>query len=106
MERLPSLTDLDGDIRAAGAALVAAQDTRRRLRRRTRRHDPERQQKLERQIKNLARHGSVLRSHKKRSDWHDRPYTPNHRRALRRTLRQLRLERQALGKMLPVDELT
>jgi hypothetical protein len=106
MERLPTLTEIDGDLRAARSALAAAEETRRRLRRRTHRHDPERQKKLTRSRTDLARHGSVLRSHKKRADWHDRPYTPTHRRALRRTLRQLRLERQQLGKMLPVDELT
>jgi uncharacterized UPF0160 family protein len=106
MERLPASGEVERKLLAAADAVAAAQTVRRRLRRRTRRHDPERQKKIHRMIRVLVDHGGVLRSELKRSDHHDRPYTPTHRRAFKRLLAQLRYERRQLAKMLPVDELT
>lgn len=101
MEQLPTQAEVEEDLSVAALAVADAEALRRQVRRRTRRRDPERQKKIDAQVASLAGHGSVLRSHLKRSDHHDRPYTPRHRRAIKRLLRQLRYERRQLRKMLP-----
>lgn len=102
METLPTGHQVDEDLKVAKAALDAAALYRRRTRRRTSKRSPDRQENIEKQVMALARHGSILRSHLKRSDHHPgRPYTLAHRRAIKRLLRALRIERWSLKRMLP-----
>jgi hypothetical protein len=105
MTRLPSSGEIDRDLRRADATRKAAEILRRRLRRRTKKRDPERQKEIRIMRRALAVEAQGLRSHKKRACYHDRPYTVDHRRKFTRLLRELRMERQKLTKMLPDDEL-
>jgi hypothetical protein len=105
MRRLPSSGEVDKALRTAEVAVRCAQSLRRRVRRRTKKRDPERQKEIIMMRRVLAEHAQVLRSHKKRACYHDLPYTPAHRRKFTLLLRELRMERQKLTKMLPDDEL-
>ena len=103
---LPTAIEIAEDLAVAAVAVNAAVDTRRRLRRRTHIRDPERRAKIETRVSDLEGHGSVLRSHLKRSDHHSPPFTPYSavvRRRIKRLLREMRYERRQLKKMLPAD---
>lgn len=99
MELLPSAVTVKEDISVAKTAAAAGRQLRIRLRRRTRRRDPERQKKLDRAILNLERHGSILRSHLCRARYHDAPWTDADRMMISLVLSDLRGERRKLKKM-------
>lgn len=101
---LPTANEIAEDLAVAAVALGGAGTLRRQLRRRTTRGDPERQKQLAARIHILEGHGSVLRSHLKRSDHHSPPFTPYSaaaRRRIKKLLREMRAERRKLKKMLP-----
>lgn len=104
MEPLCTTREFEEDLTAAERAIVAGRKLRIRLRRRTRMRDPERQKEIDAQITSLEGHGSVLRSHLKRSDHYAPPFSPYSaavRRRIKRLLREARYERRQLNKMLP-----
>lgn len=101
---LPTANEIAEDLTVAAVATISAADDRRRFRRRTRIRDPERQHAIEARVSILEGHGSVLRSHLKRSDHHSPPFTPYSavvRRRIKRLLKEMRYERRQLKKMLP-----
>lgn len=104
MDPLPTKAELTEDLMVAAASTGESSKLRRQLRRRTNKRDPERQKQLEARIGTLERHGSVLRSHLKRSDHHSgsiSPYSAGRRSQIKRILASLRYERRQLRKMLP-----
>lgn len=101
MESLPTVFEVEEDLVAAQAAARAAESFRRHARRRTKKRDPERQKNIAALRGSLLAHGSILRSHLKRSDHHAQPYTSPIRRTIKRQLAALRYERRQLNKMLP-----
>lgn len=91
------------DQERADASLAHARTVRRQYRRRTKRHYPERIEAIQEAIEWLERRGHNLRRHKKRAD-HNRdigPYDRAGRYYLTLRLRELRLERAKLRRMLP-----
>lgn len=100
MEQLPSKASIREDIDVARFSADDASDLRRRLRRRTEKHNPERLERIEQILPTLEGHGSVLRSHLKRSDHHLLAYG-DLRPTIRAVLARLRYERRQIKKMLP-----
>jgi hypothetical protein len=100
MDQLPSKASIREDIDVGRFAADDAADLRRRLRRRTEKHNPERLALIERMVPTLEGHGSVLRSHLKRSDHHPLAYD-GLRPTIRAVLARLRYERRQMKKLLP-----
>jgi hypothetical protein len=100
MEQLPSTASIREDIDTARFAAEESSDLRRQLRRRTSRYSHSRAGRIERMLPTLEGHGSVLRSHLKRSDHHPHAYD-GLRPTIRAVLARLRYERRQIKKMLP-----
>jgi len=99
MDQLPSKSSIREDVDVARFAADEAADLRRRLRRRTERYNPERLERIQKVLPTLEGHGSVLRSHLKRSDHHIGAYG-GLRPSIRAVLARLRYERRQIKKML------
>jgi hypothetical protein len=101
VEQLPTAAAVDEDLGLAGLAVERARQLRYLLRRKTSPRSEYRQEKIAAMVTELGAHGLVLRSHLKRSDYHEKPYGMKSRRdRIKSRLGELRYERRQLKKML------
>jgi hypothetical protein len=104
VEQLPTAAAVEEDLRVSGLEVAAAEALRRLHRRRTSPRDEERRHQIEAEVEILAAHSSVLRSHLKRSDHHEKPYgTRSRRDRIKSRLGELRYQRRQLKKMLRIS---